>query len=92
MPMKSKQPLNARLMLEVGVGVEVVRERRQYLGKEMAKAIDKVIVDKAFCEGLRCREPHSFLGGNVHGRHGQIPEEEVQHHKRFAAMEMIDNL
>ncbi|KAK4477907.1 hypothetical protein RD792_017172 [Penstemon davidsonii] len=56
MPMKSEQPLNAGLMLEVGVGVEVVRERNgQYLGKEMAKAIDKVIVDKAFCEVLRCR-------------------------------------
>ncbi|KAK4477898.1 hypothetical protein RD792_017163 [Penstemon davidsonii] len=28
MPMKSEQPLNARLKVEVGVGVEVVREKR----------------------------------------------------------------
>ncbi|KAK4478090.1 hypothetical protein RD792_017355 [Penstemon davidsonii] len=54
MPMKFDQPINARLMVEVGVGIEVLRERNgQYLGEEIAKAINKVIVDKVFFEGVR---------------------------------------
>ncbi|KAK4425801.1 E3 ubiquitin-protein ligase MIEL1 [Sesamum alatum] len=54
MPMKSDQPINARLVVETGAGVEVGRDGNgHYLAEELAKAINKVIVEKPFCEGLR---------------------------------------
>ncbi|KAL3626135.1 hypothetical protein CASFOL_029684 [Castilleja foliolosa] len=54
MPMKSDQPVNARLPVDVGVGVEVEKGKNgNYLGDEVAKAISKVMVEKEFYEGLR---------------------------------------
>ncbi|KAL3626136.1 hypothetical protein CASFOL_029685 [Castilleja foliolosa] len=54
MPMKVDQPINARLAVEVGVGVEVEKDKNgNYLGDEVAKAINKVMVEKEFYEGLR---------------------------------------
>ncbi|KAL0388742.1 UNVERIFIED_CONTAM: UDP-glucosyltransferase 29 [Sesamum radiatum] len=56
MPMKSDQPINARLVVETGAGIEVERDGNgHYLAEGLAKAINKVIVEKPFCEGLRDR-------------------------------------
>ncbi|KAG8369574.1 hypothetical protein BUALT_Bualt14G0027500 [Buddleja alternifolia] len=56
MPMKSEQPINARMVMEVGVGVEVGRdENGNYVGEQIAKAINNVITEKTFCEGMRNR-------------------------------------
>lgn len=48
MPMKADQPLNAQLVVEVGVGVEVERGgdcNGMYVGEEVAKAINKVMME-----------------------------------------------
>lgn len=56
LPMNVEQPLNGQLMVELGVGVWVERgENGVYMREELAKAIDKVMVEKAFYEGLRQR-------------------------------------
>ncbi|XP_047979503.1 UDP-glucosyltransferase 29-like [Salvia hispanica] len=58
MPMNVDQPMNAQLMVELGVGVVVEKdhENEVYVGEEVAKAINKVIVEKnVLYEGLRSR-------------------------------------
>ncbi|KAL6517187.1 hypothetical protein OROHE_017893 [Orobanche hederae] len=56
MPMNSEQPLNARLVVEACFGVEVEKDANgHYVGEEVAKAINKVMVEKEFYEGLRDR-------------------------------------
>ncbi|XP_047983348.1 UDP-glucosyltransferase 29-like [Salvia hispanica] len=58
MPMNIDQPMNAQLVVELGVGVEVEKDRENgvYVGEEVAKAINKVMVEKnALYEGLRSR-------------------------------------
>ncbi|XP_047977299.1 UDP-glucosyltransferase 29-like isoform X2 [Salvia hispanica] len=58
MPMNADQPMNAQLMVELGVGVEVEKDHENgvYVGEEVAKAINKVIEEKnVLYEGLRSR-------------------------------------
>ncbi|PIN03967.1 UDP-glucuronosyl and UDP-glucosyl transferase [Handroanthus impetiginosus] len=56
MPMKSEQPINARLVVEVGAGVEVGREGNGlYVRERIVKVINKVIAEKEFCEDTRNR-------------------------------------
>ncbi|KAG6435473.1 hypothetical protein SASPL_100347 [Salvia splendens] len=58
MPMNADQPMNAQLMVELGVGVVVEKDHENgvYVGEEVAKAINKVMVEKnALYEGLRSR-------------------------------------
>ncbi|KAL6581877.1 hypothetical protein OROMI_005891 [Orobanche minor] len=57
MPMNSEQPLNARLVVEAGFGVEVEKDANgHYVGEEVAKAINKVmVVEKELYEGMRDR-------------------------------------
>ncbi|KAL1543117.1 beta-D-glucosyl crocetin beta-1,6-glucosyltransferase [Salvia divinorum] len=58
MPMNADQPFNAQLVVELGVGVDVEKDHRNgvYVGEEIAKAIDKVMVEKnTLYEGLRSR-------------------------------------
>ncbi|KAM3685198.1 hypothetical protein ACJW31_11G100000 [Castanea mollissima] len=53
MPMHLDQPVNARLVEELGVGVEVKRDMNGRLeGEELAKVIRKVVVEK-ITEGIR---------------------------------------
>lgn len=47
MPMQLDQPLNARLMVEVGMGIEVVRDNNGKLQREeVAKVIREVVVEE----------------------------------------------
>ncbi|KAG6432166.1 hypothetical protein SASPL_103740 [Salvia splendens] len=58
MPMNVDQPMNAQLMVELGVGVEVEKDHENgvYVGEEVAKAMNRVMVEKnALYEGLRSR-------------------------------------
>ncbi|GFP81920.1 beta-d-glucosyl crocetin beta-1 6-glucosyltransferase [Phtheirospermum japonicum] len=56
MPMKSDQPVNARLVVEDGVGVEVEKDKNgNYSGDEVAKAINKVMAETESYEGMRDR-------------------------------------
>ncbi|KAL7144527.1 hypothetical protein ABFS83_07G018400 [Erythranthe nasuta] len=58
MPMRAEQPINAQLVVEGGVGVEVDKgggENGEYVGVEMAKAVNKVISEGDFGDGLRER-------------------------------------
>ncbi|KAK6138542.1 hypothetical protein DH2020_027709 [Rehmannia glutinosa] len=56
MPMKFEQPINARLVVEAGVAVEVEKDvNGRFVGEDVAKAINKVTVEKEFCEVLRDR-------------------------------------
>ncbi|KAM3733022.1 hypothetical protein ACB098_11G103400 [Castanea mollissima] len=55
MPMHLDQPVNARLVEELGVGVEVKRDMNGRLeGEELAKVIRKVVVEK-ITEGIRSK-------------------------------------
>ncbi|KAK6130306.1 hypothetical protein DH2020_035951 [Rehmannia glutinosa] len=48
MPIKFDQPINARLVAEAGCGVEVGRdENGRFIGEEVAKAIEKVVMEKS---------------------------------------------
>ncbi|KAL1543125.1 beta-D-glucosyl crocetin beta-1,6-glucosyltransferase [Salvia divinorum] len=59
MPFKLDQPLNARLMVEAGVAVEVVRDRSgNFSSQEFVNAIKKVIVEKS---GQEMREKAAEL-------------------------------
>lgn len=54
MPMHLDQPLNARLVEEVGMGLEVVRDKDGNLDREtISQVINKVVLDK---EGEPIRE------------------------------------
>ncbi|XP_047977300.1 UDP-glucosyltransferase 29-like [Salvia hispanica] len=58
MPMNADQPFNAQLVVELGVGVDVEKDHENgvYAGEEVAKAINKVMVEKnTLYEGLKSR-------------------------------------
>ncbi|KAH6816582.1 hypothetical protein C2S51_021402 [Perilla frutescens var. frutescens] len=56
MPMRADQPLNAQLVVESGIGVGVEKDGNgMYVEEEVAKAINKVMVEKTFYEGLRSK-------------------------------------
>ncbi|CAI9762677.1 unnamed protein product [Fraxinus pennsylvanica] len=56
MPLKLDQPLNARLVVEAGVSVEVARDYdREFKRGEIAKAINKVVVEKSTGEDIRSK-------------------------------------
>ncbi|CAI9776857.1 unnamed protein product [Fraxinus pennsylvanica] len=55
MPLKLDQPLNARLMVEIGAAVEVVQnDGGGFNGEEVAKAIKMVVLEKTG-EGMRSK-------------------------------------
>lgn len=53
MPMHLDQPLNAKLVVEVGAGLEVPRENEKLKGEEVAKVIKKVVMQE---EGKEVRK------------------------------------
>ncbi|KAL3834994.1 hypothetical protein ACJIZ3_009730 [Penstemon smallii] len=56
LPMKYDQPINARLAVETGFGVEVERgQNGHFVGEEIAKAINKVFNDKCIGESFRSK-------------------------------------
>ena len=46
MPMHLDQPLNAKLVLEIGIGMEVKRENGRFNREEVAKVINEVVVEE----------------------------------------------
>ncbi|PWA82269.1 beta-D-glucosyl crocetin beta-1,6-glucosyltransferase [Artemisia annua] len=58
MPMHLDQPINARLVAEVGVGLEVVREEECLIRKNAAKVIQQVVVSK---QGVAVKEKAKTL-------------------------------
>ncbi|PIA57057.1 hypothetical protein AQUCO_00600056v1 [Aquilegia coerulea] len=44
MPEHLDQPVNARLVVELGVGKEVMREKEKFMRKEVAKVVNEVVV------------------------------------------------
>ena len=52
-PMHLDQPFNAKLVVEVGVGVEVSRENEKLKAEEVAKVINKVVMQE---EGKEVRK------------------------------------
>ncbi|KAK4489164.1 hypothetical protein RD792_004958 [Penstemon davidsonii] len=75
LPMKLDQPINARLAAEAGFGVEVERgDNGHFVGEEIAKAIDKVFIDKYSGESLRFKARE--LSGKMK-KTGQQEAEEV---------------
>ncbi|KAK4483276.1 hypothetical protein RD792_010461 [Penstemon davidsonii] len=56
LPFKLDQPINARLAVEAGIGVEVERgENGHFVREDIAKAIDKVVSGDNFGECLRSK-------------------------------------
>lgn len=46
MPMQLDQPMNSRLVAELGIGIEVRRDGEEFTRGEIAKAIKKVVVEE----------------------------------------------
>jgi len=55
MPMHLDQPINARLVVEVGVGVEVVRDKNGKLAREKVAAVIKEVVVEKSGEVIRAK-------------------------------------
>ncbi|KAL2506706.1 UDP-glycosyltransferase 91B1 [Abeliophyllum distichum] len=56
MPLRYDQPLNARLVVYAGVGVEVPKDDNgQFKKEDVAKAINNVVVEKKTGEGMRLK-------------------------------------
>ncbi|KAF8397868.1 hypothetical protein HHK36_016793 [Tetracentron sinense] len=71
MPIHLDQPLNARMAVEIGVGVEVKREKDGRLERgEVAKVIREVVLEK---EGEEVRRKAKEMGGKI----GMKGEEEI---------------
>ncbi|XP_030522375.1 UDP-glucosyltransferase 29-like [Rhodamnia argentea] len=65
MPMHLDQPLNSKLVADLGVGVEVQREDGRFRREEVAKAIQQVVVRE---EGERVRRRAKELSGRIKER------------------------
>lgn len=65
MPMHLDQPLNAKLVADLGVGVEVRREDGSFRRGEVAKAIDQVVVQ---VEGQQVRRRAKELSARIRER------------------------
>ncbi|KZV39630.1 flavanone 7-O-glucoside 2''-O-beta-L-rhamnosyltransferase [Dorcoceras hygrometricum] len=64
MPMQLDQPMNSRLVPELGIGIEVRRDGEVYTRKEIAKAVKKVVVEE---EGKEMARNVDKLSGEVRG-------------------------
>lgn len=65
MPMHLDQPLNAKLVADLGVGVEVRREDGRFRREEVAKAIEQVVVQE---EGEQVRSRAKELSARIRER------------------------
>ncbi|KAH7856198.1 hypothetical protein Vadar_033838 [Vaccinium darrowii] len=84
-PMQLDQPLNARLVEDVGVGVEVEREEDGRLNKyEIAKVIKKIVVEESG-EGIRVKAKEFSENIRLRGEEkiDELVEELVQLCKEF---------
>ncbi|VFQ71883.1 unnamed protein product [Cuscuta campestris] len=67
MPMQFDQPMNAKMVVEIGVGVEVVRDdcTGRFSRKDVAKALARVIVEEV---GETVRRNAEVMGKNVRAK------------------------
>ncbi|XP_027082378.1 beta-D-glucosyl crocetin beta-1,6-glucosyltransferase-like [Coffea arabica] len=81
MPMHSDQPFNARLVVEIGAGVEVVRDTNgKFDRKVIAEVIKNVVVEK--------------MGGNLRGKIREVSEKiKLKENQEFdEAVDMLTEL
>ncbi|XP_010031469.2 UDP-glucosyltransferase 29 [Eucalyptus grandis] len=65
MPMHLDQPLNSKLVADLGIGVEVQREDGRFQGEDVAKAIKQVVVQE---EGEQVRRRAKELSARIRER------------------------
>ncbi|VFQ72191.1 unnamed protein product [Cuscuta campestris] len=67
MPMQFDQPMNAKMIVEIGVGVEVVRDDRtgRFGREDVAKAVARVILEEV---GETVRRSAEAMGKNVRAK------------------------
>lgn len=65
MPMHLDQPLNSKLVADLGIGVEVQREDGRFRGEDVAKAIKQVVVQE---EGEQVRRRAKELSARIRER------------------------
>ncbi|KAH0680666.1 hypothetical protein KY285_021666 [Solanum tuberosum] len=76
MPMHLDQPLNARLVEEVGIGLEVVRDKDGKLdGEQISEIINKVVLDK---EGESIREKAKKMSETIRVKGDEEIDDVVQ--------------
>lgn len=76
MPMHFDQPANARLVEEVGVGVEVLRDKNgRFLGEDLAVVIRRVVVEES---GRFVRRRAAEIGEKLRYNRGHEIDEVVR--------------
>ncbi|XP_006342241.1 beta-D-glucosyl crocetin beta-1,6-glucosyltransferase-like [Solanum tuberosum] len=76
MPMHLDQPLNARLVEEVGIGLEVVRDKDGKLdGEQISEIINKVVLEK---EGESIREKAKIMSETIRVKGDEEIDDVVQ--------------
>ncbi|KAH7571250.1 hypothetical protein JRO89_XS04G0009400 [Xanthoceras sorbifolium] len=87
-PMKLDQPINAKLVVDMGVGMEVPRKNKELAREEVASVIRKVVIEE---EGKELRKTAKELSGRSKKEEDEEFDEAMEklvqlfHESRFSA-------